>query len=492
MSSIELPYKWAPRPYQWGLWEYLASGGRNAIEIAHRRWGKDEVALNWTAVAAHQRVASYVHFLPQYAQARKALWEMVNPHTGKRRIDEAFPDELIQDRRENEMFIRFKNGSTWQLAGSDNYNALMGTSFAGMIHSEYALADPAAHGYFAPILMENGGWQLFITTPRGKNHAKVMYDYAVAARARGEDWYAERSPASQTKALDAGLLGSELGRLQGMHGESFGRALWLQEYECSFDAAIPGSIFGDCIEQMRFQGRLTDVEHDSTDVVYTAWDLGRTDDTVIWWFQLFAGGVRVIDFHASSSKDVPYYVEVLDRKRVERGFRYGTNYLPHDARPRTLASPRSILQQFMDHNARIGKRLGKFVIAPRLDKQEQIQAARATLNVSMMDQTWCADGVESLVSYHREWDEEKQVFSTTPVHDKSSHAADAFMTLALCWKAARLQAQEDGSSVAASEVADRSRRGALTLGAGASFGALRDQHLRRKRAARNPMFGRES
>jgi hypothetical protein len=183
-SDIELPYDWTPRAYQWPLWEYLCGGGRNAIEIAHRRWGKDELVLNFTAVAAHQRIASYVHFLPQYSQARKALWEMVNPHTGKRRIEEAFPDELIQDRKENEMFIRFKCGSTWQLAGSDNYNALMGTSFAGMAHSEYALADPAAHGYFAPILMENNGWQVFITTPRGKNHAKAMYDYAREARAR--------------------------------------------------------------------------------------------------------------------------------------------------------------------------------------------------------------------------------------------------------------------------------------------------------------------
>jgi phage terminase large subunit len=59
--------------------------------------------------------ASYWHCLPEYAQARKALWTAVNPHTGKRRIDEAFPHDLRDSTNDNEMFIRFKNGSTWQV-----------------------------------------------------------------------------------------------------------------------------------------------------------------------------------------------------------------------------------------------------------------------------------------------------------------------------------------------------------------------------------------
>lgn len=484
MADIELPYDWTPRAYQWPLWEYLCAGGRNAIEIAHRRWGKDELVLNFTAVAAHQRIASYVHFLPQYSQARKALWEMVNPHTGKRRIEEAFPDELIQDRKENEMFIRFKCGSTWQLAGSDNYNALMGTSFAGMAHSEYALADPAAHGYFAPILMENAGWQVFITTPRGKNHAKSMYDYAVSARGRGEDWYAELSPASRTGALKASLLQEELVRMQAMHGEAFGRALWLQEYECSFDAAIPGSIFGDCIQVARTAGRIGVVPLEPTAPVFTGWDLGRTDDTVIWWFQVYGSEVRVIDFHASSMKDVPFYLEQLRSKQRERGFVYGTHYLPHDARPRTLAAGgKSILQQFQEGNKGLGGKLGKFVIAPRLDKQEQIQAARSTLARTWIDETRCAVGIEALASYHREWDEEKQVFGTAPVHDKSSHPSDGFMTVAVSWRAAREQRQADGETLASPEALMRGSVGAQ------SFGALKKAHLQKQRAKRAGFMG---
>ena len=110
----------------------------------HRRSGKDDVALHWTAVAAHQRPATYWHMLPLANQARRAVWEAVNATTGKRRIDEAFPKEIREATRENEMLIRFKCGSTWQVLGSDGYDALVGAPPAGIVFSEWALADPRA------------------------------------------------------------------------------------------------------------------------------------------------------------------------------------------------------------------------------------------------------------------------------------------------------------------------------------------------------------
>ena len=135
-TTIERRVRWYQRP----LHEYLANGGKRAIEIAHRRWGKDEIALGVTCQLAHERVGSYWHALPEYAQARKALWTAVNPHTGKRRIDEAFPPAVRETMNEQEMFIRLKNGSTWQLVGSDRYNALVGAGVAGVVFSEWALA----------------------------------------------------------------------------------------------------------------------------------------------------------------------------------------------------------------------------------------------------------------------------------------------------------------------------------------------------------------
>ena len=139
MPKVILPANgWTPRPYQLGIWKYLEDGGKRGVAVWHRRAGKDDVALNWAAVGALQRVGNYWHMLPEAAQARKAVWDAVNPHSGLRRIDEAFPESLRATTRDNEMLIRFKNGSTWQVVGSDNYNSLVGSPPIGIVFSEWS------------------------------------------------------------------------------------------------------------------------------------------------------------------------------------------------------------------------------------------------------------------------------------------------------------------------------------------------------------------
>ena len=144
MATITLPHNWQPRPYQSKLWNALESGKKRCIEVAHRRWGKDDVALQWAAVSAMQRPATIWHMLPQIAMARKAIWTAVNPHTGKRRIDEAFPKAIRESTNETEMFLRLKNGSTWQVIGSDSYDTLVGSPPAGICFSNGAALIPRA------------------------------------------------------------------------------------------------------------------------------------------------------------------------------------------------------------------------------------------------------------------------------------------------------------------------------------------------------------
>src|SRR5262245_44193690 len=124
---LRLPHNgWQPRAYQEPLWRYLMEGGKRAMAVWHRRAGKDEAALHFSMVAMHQRVGNVWHCLPEYAQGRKAIWTAVNPRSGRRRIDEAFPKELRDTTNDNEMFIRFLNGSTWQVIGSDKYDSTVG------------------------------------------------------------------------------------------------------------------------------------------------------------------------------------------------------------------------------------------------------------------------------------------------------------------------------------------------------------------------------
>ena len=194
---IRLPFNnWQPRLYQKKLWTHLENGGQRAVAVWHRRSGKDEVALHWTACAMHRRIGTYWHMLPEASQARKAIWEAINPHTGKRRIDEAFPPAVRSTTRDNEMFIRIRPGSTWQVIGSDNYNSLVGSPPVGVVFSEWALADPQAWAYVRPILRENGGWAVFIYTPRGRNHGATFYEGHQGDPGGSSSAYAPRIPVS--------------------------------------------------------------------------------------------------------------------------------------------------------------------------------------------------------------------------------------------------------------------------------------------------------
>lgn len=480
MPVIELPANgWKPRVYQEALWDYMRQGGQRGVAVWHRRAGKDELCLHFTACMAHKRVGAYWHMLPEASQARKAIWNMVNPHTGKRRIDEAFPIELRKRTDNHEMFIEFKNGSTWQVCGSDNYNSLVGSSVAGLIMSEYAIADPAAWAYFSPILLESKGWALFISTPRGKNHLYRLHKMAE----KNERWFTQLLSVADTKIFTEEELQDELEMKIATHGEAYGRAMYEQEWNVSFDAAIPGAIWADCVERAEKEGRILDFEIDPKKLVYTAYDLGRTDDTAIWFYQFNNGKIDIFDYFASPGMDISNeeepdkgLVQLLLKKARQYGIKYDKQWLPHDARPRTQAAGgKSILQQFMDA-AKKYPELGSFPIVKRLDKQEGIIAARATFPHVRFHKTRCENGIESLRHYHREWDDEKKIFSDNAVHDWASHASDSFRYLSLSWKIPR---PGQGPEVPTSEK--------LMAGnvVGLNFGQIKKQHFSRMASMRD-------
>jgi len=432
MAEVELhlPHNgWRPRSYQKPLWDYLKKGGRHAEALWHRRAGKDEILLHWGCIAAHRRPATYWHMLPMASQARKAIWEAVNPHTGKRRIDEAFPHSLRSTTRENEMLIKLHCGSTWQVVGSDNFNSLVGSPPAGVVCSEWALANPSARAYLRPILAENGGWQAYITTPRGKNHA---YNTFIAAE-KDPNAFAQKLTVYDTGALSAGAIESERKAYIADYGLDAGDALFRQEYLCDWDAAILGAFYGHEMRAAEREGRICEVEHDPSLKVHTAWDLGWSDDTAIWFFQVHRGEIRVIDYYAISGADIPTIAEAV----LGRGYDFGDHWLPHDARPKTLASGgRSIAEQLFALGIR-----GKIV--PSLSIMDGIQAARAIFPRIWFDDQRCADGIEALKQYRREYDDDKRVFREKPLHDWTSHASDAFRMLAVAWREMKPEAKPE-------------------------------------------------
>jgi phage terminase large subunit len=417
--EIERRVRWYQQPFH----EYLTTTpAARAIEIAHRRWGKDEIVLGAFCELAHKRIGSYWHCLPEYNQGRKAIWTAINANTGKRRIDEAFPPEIRDNTNDTEMFIRLKCGSTWQIIGSDRYDATVGAGPVGIAYSEWALANPSAWAYHRPMLEENGGVAAFITTPRGRNHAHAMYNMAKD----NPRWFAEISNVHHTGALSPEQIEESLTEYVALYGEDLGRAQFQQEYECSFNAAILGAFYAREMLAVRSEGRIAEIEPIPGKPVHRAWDIGVRDDTSIWWFQVVGSLIYIIDCYTASGVGVDHYAEVVHGKPYMPGF----DFVPHDAKQRVWAvsgAPQR-LEAMIAHG-----------LSPRLvadaGKMDGIQAARSTLGRCIFHPRTEAIGMAALEQYRREWDDEKKTFRASEVHDWTSHLADAFRYLALSWRA---------------------------------------------------------
>lgn len=407
------------RRYQVPLWEaWVEQGKRRLIEIAHRRWGKDEIALRATLHKSHERKASYWHCLPEYAQGRKALWTAVNPHTGKRRIDEAFPPEIIEARDEQAMFLRFKWGSTWQIVGSDRFDSLVGAGIAGVVFSEWALANPGAWGYIRPMVEENNGWAAFITTPRGNNHAKSMFDLAQ----RSDNWFAELSSIEDTGALEQEQLAEALNEYQAIYGIDFGRALFEQEYLCSFAGAMVGAYFGAEVSKAEREGRIGECAIDENWPVHCVMDLGKASNNPVWLFQVPDGKLRIVGFYKPKSEDLDDWCIDL----IGMGFN-GQTYVPHDIMVTEWGSSKTRMDRLIDRKMN-PRRIPQVAVA------DGLQAGRMAINAATFDAKACADGIDGLKSYRREWDDERKTFRETPVKDWAEHIGSSWRYLGLAWR----------------------------------------------------------
>lgn len=409
---LEIPNNWNPRPYQMPAWNALTSGIRRAALVWHRRAGKDTTAENWTSYDAMQNIGLYWHMAPTLNQVRKIVWNSVNPD-GKKVLEQVFPDEIVKKRHEQDMRTELVNGSVHQCVGSDNFNSLVGSNPRGVVFSEYSLSNPAAWDYIRPILAENGGWAIFPYTPRGANHGKTLYDIAQ----RSDDWFCQLLTVEDTGVITQKDIQAE--RDQGMSEEMI-----QQEFYCSFLGVVDGSYYGQLMTEAREEGRITAVPYDSSELVYTAWDIGYGDATAIWFFQIYGLEFRFIDYFESSGKKLSYYAQQLDRK----SYYYGGHILPHDASKMLLATGKSIATQLQSYGF---KNIITLPREQRLADELGIQEVRNTIPMAVFDESKCKRGIECLENYKKKWDETRKIFLKKPEHDWSSHGADAFRYFAM-------------------------------------------------------------
>lgn len=352
--------------------------------------------------------------LPEAAQGKKAIWDAVNPHTGKRRIDEAFPFALRDGVRNDEMFIRFRNGSTWQVVGSDNYNSLVGSPPIGVVFSEWALARPEAWTYLRPILAENGGWTVFIWTPRGRNHATVAFD----ARKLDASWFTLKASAAETGVFSPSQLAKEKAELIAESGSvEEGTAKYEQEYEVNFDAATPGAYYASLINEAEKTERITRVPYDPSLQVFTAWDLGIDDYTAIWFFQQAGREVRAIEYFETSGEGLQ---AIVAQAIAGKPYVYGGHHLPHDVEVRELGAGGKSRRQTLE-----GLGLTKIMVGAAQDPEERINASRQLIPITWFDAEKCALGLNRLRQYRKRWNRSTASYAG-PLHNEASHAADAF------------------------------------------------------------------
>jgi hypothetical protein len=357
---------------------------------------------------AYLRVGTYYYIFPTYSQGRKILWQ------GRDRDGFPFmahiPDSIVVKKHEQDMRIVLDNGSAIQVIGSDNIDSIVGTNPIGCVFSEYSLQDPRAWDYLRPILRENGGWACFDYTPRGKNHGWTLYQMA----RDNPDWYCEVLTIDDTGVMAAADIEAE--RNAGMSEE-----LIQQEFFCSFEGVMFGAYFGKAIKAAEDDGRITDVPYEHGIGVETWWDLGINDSMTIWFTQTVSRNeIRIIDYYENSGEGLAHYAKYLQ----SLPYIYSIHHAPHDIEVRELGTGRSRREVAREYGL-------DFDVVPNLSLEDGIEAARTFMARCWFDKTKCERGLNALRNYRKEWDDKREVFKLRPVHDWSSHAADAFRYLAV-------------------------------------------------------------
>ena len=377
---------------------------RKLLCVLPRRAGKDIVALNLAIRQLLNRVCTVYYVFPTYSQARKALWDAIDIQ-GKKILD-YIPEEFIASKNSSELKVTLTNGSVLQFIGSDNYDRLRGTNLYGVIFSEYSTQNPIAYATVRPILAANGGWVIFVSTPFGKNHFYDLYQIAQNSK----DWFCYHLTLDDTQHIPIEEIDSL--RLSGEMSEQ----MIQQEFYCSFSEGAEGSYYSKIINELRLNNRIGDVVYESSFPVHTSWDVGYTDATAIVFFQVIGKSVHIIDYYENNNLAMEAYVSVVKSKPYAQN--YGRHIVPHDMRNKNSSNGLTPMQ--------IASQLGlELTMGAKMEVFHGIQAVRAKLPTFWIDERKCSKLIKMLENYRKVYNHKKVDFEDKPLHDFSSHAADA-------------------------------------------------------------------
>ena len=375
---------------------------RWAVMVAHRRAGKTVACINdliRAALSEGKIDGRYAYIAPQFNQAKDVAWMYLKRFCG------VIPGAEFN---ESELRVDLPNGSRIRLYGADNPDRLRGIYLDGVVLDEYADMRPSVWGEIVrPLLTDRQGWAVFIGTPKGRNAFWSVWDQA----ASNDRWFRLMLRAGETGILPADELADAQ---RDMTPEQYA-----QEFECSFEAAILGAYYAKELRDAENDGRICPVPVERSALVHVAWDLGVGDSTALVFCQVIGREWRIVDYYEANGVGLDHYVQVLNGK----GYTYGDQILPHDVGVRELGTGRSRLEVLDSLGVRNVK------VLPATSVDDGINAVRMTLPKCWFDATRCHDLLEALRQYRTEYDDRLKRFKPRPLHDWTSHAADAFRYL---------------------------------------------------------------
>lgn len=378
---------------------------RFGVAVAHRRAGKTVASIMDVIDAAlrcDKVEPRFAYIAPYYAQAKDVAWGYLKRYTAP------IPGVVTN---ESELRVDLPNGGRIRLYGADNYDRLRGIYLDGVVLDEFADMDPRAWSeVIRPALADRQGWALFIGTPKGRNAFWEVFE-----RSRTDpEWFSLRLRASET-----GILADD--ELRAMRSE-MSEDEYAREMETSFDAAVEGAYYARVLTEAETDKRIGNVPHDPGLEVHAAWDLGIGDSTVIWCAQFVGREVRLIDYIENNGVALDWYARELRNKP----YTYAPLILPHDAQARELGTGKSRVEMLEGLGFRTR-------IAPKLSVEDGIEAVRRLIPRMWIDEKRCELGLRAIRDY-REKRDEKRRLGMGPLHDWTSHAADALRYLAVAYE----------------------------------------------------------
>ena len=335
----------------------------------------------------------YAYIAPTYKQAKNIAWDVIKEYS-----------RVIEGVRynETELSVFYPNGSRLTLYGADNPDSLRGIGLWGVVFDEYSQQPSNIFTeIIRPTLSDHHGYAIWIGTPKGKNEFFRLYEKAKA----DDDWLSLHLTVKDTNILDEKELADAK--------KTMSDDEYLQEFYCSFEAAIKGAYYAKELQEARQAGKITNVPLSKGHNVDTWWDLGVSDSTAIGFFQKIGQETHVIDYYEESGEGLAHYAKVLQ----DKGYKYGTHYAPHDIAVTELGTGKSRLE--------MARSLGiNFSLVPKLSIEDGINAVRTRFNMLWFDEEKCGRLLNCLSLYRKEWDDKRGMFRQRPLHDFTSHAAD--------------------------------------------------------------------